>query len=141
MNTQPSIFDSIVDAIVRFTDYYIIEKHITLSEGFLFTLGLLRSVWFMIFGVQLTVIGPVSHEVWMPVFWGITIFHFLTFFLHDLRFRIIATTVHAFTWCFLAILMCFAQFTSPAVPTFTVLSLLAVFISVRLMRDNRQTVS
>lgn len=132
-----TLLDTIIDAIVRFTDYYIVEKHITLSEGFLFTANLGRVIWFTIFGVQISVGGLITHEMWMPIFWGLTIFHFLTFFLKDLRFRIASLLGYAFLWCFLAILLGFAQISSPGVPTFAVLSLLAVFIAVRLLRDNR----
>lgn len=130
--------DHILDFIIKFEDYFLIRKHITLSESALFMLSLGRCLWFTLFGVQMgSFSGPVTHAAWTPIFWMVTIAHFLSFF-GSLTVRIGAVILQAFLWSVLSILIAFGDYHSPALPTFIVFTFTAAFIAVRLMRDNRQ---
>lgn len=129
-------FEVIIDGILAFTDYFIVKKHIKLSEAALFALMLLRSVWFTVFGVNIgPATAPLSHEAWLPVFWLLTIAHLASFFIERLTFRIGVLIAYAIVWCFLAILVLLTAHTSPALPTFAVFSFVSGFIAVRLIGD------
>lgn len=136
MTSFSRFIDTLIDSIIKFSDYFLIEKHVTLSEGTLIAVSFGRAVWFSIFGVQM-IDGIISHGGWTFVFIGITLVHFLTFFADNLWYRIMANALQALLWCTLAILASMTYFSSPTVPTFVVFSLTAVFIAVRLMRDRR----
>lgn len=140
MRQVETLFEAVIDGIIAFTDYFIIRRHITLSEGILFALLTVRAVWFTIFGIDMgsiTTPGLLTHEAWTPLFWLLVIFHFIGFFQTNLLYRIIVVGLYAILWCFLGLLVAFSQYTSPALPTFMTFSLLSVFITVRLIRDWR----
>lgn len=132
------IIDTIIDTIVLFRDHFIVKRHITLTEGFLFLLSLVRSVWFSIFGVQLgPTTGPLTHEAWMPIFWLLTFAHFGSFFLRRIRYRAAVVFLYAFLWGVLAILVGLTTLESPATPTFSLFALVAAFLVVRLLREGQ----
>jgi hypothetical protein len=131
-------FEAIIDGILAFTDYFVVRKHITLSEATLFALAATRAFWFTLFGVNIGPSpGPLAHEAWTPFFWLLTLAHFATFFMSDLIYRIGVLCAYAVIWCFLAMLVAVTTYTSPALPTFMTFSFLSVFIAVRLIRDWR----
>lgn len=137
-STFDRFVDGLIDAISAFVDFFVIGKHVTLSEAALFFLAFGRAVWFTVFGVN---IGPtpglLTHEVWTPFFWLVSLFHFGAFFTDNPVYRIAVLLLYAVVWLFLAILVGFTQYTSPALPTFTVFSFVSAFIAVRLIRDWR----
>lgn len=129
------LVEALIDGIISFTDYFIIQKHVTLSEGVLFALSFVRAVWFTAFGVNLGPMpGPLTHEAWTPVFWLLSVFHVIAFF-RSTTYRIVAMGLYGFTWCFLAILVALSTFSSPAFPTFMTFAVLSVFIAFRFARD------
>ena len=132
------LFDAILDAITAFKDYYIVGKHITLSEATLFVLAASRSIWFSVFGVNIAGSQALTHDIWIPVFWAVTVIHSVSFFVNGLKLRIVAMALYAFLWCLLAVLMVMAHPTMPNVLNFAVFSLLSVFIAVRLMQDAKE---
>ena len=133
------IVDMLIDRIILFTDYFIVTKHITLSESGLFFLSVARAIWFSMFGVNLGPAGgPLNHEAWTPIFWLVSLFHFAGFFSSNLIYRISVLCLYGFMWCFLGLLVLQTTVTSPAVPTFLIFSLMSVFIAIRLIKDYRR---
>ncbi len=129
-------FEAVIDCVLAFTDYFVVRKHIKLSEAALFSLMFLRSVWFSVFGVNIgPTAAPLSHEAWLPIFWLLTIAHLVSFFVRDLIWRIAVLVAYAAVWCFLAVLVLLSAHTSPALPTFGVFALISVFLAVRLIKD------
>lgn len=133
-NTTMKYLDFILDNIIKISDYFLIEKYITLSESILFFAALTRAIWFSAFGVQMYSL-PSNNDIWIPVFLTVSIVHFATFFLSNLWYRSLALIFHAFIWCLLAILSATHNPQSPAFPTFIILALTAVFIAVRIRRQ------
>lgn len=138
MSAINRVIDVIIARIEQIADYIIFEKHITLSEGSVFMLSLWRAIWYSVFGVQLgNMQGSVLSDAWIFAFAGVTIVHFISFFL-GLWARIIAVIFQAFLWCFLALLVALHDISMPTVPAFFIWSTMAVFIAIRLMREYRQ---
>lgn len=128
------IVDVLIDGIISFTDYFIVGKHVTLSEGTLFVLSAGRAIWFTIFGVNIGGSQMLTHDVWIPLFWTVSIAHVVSFFI-SLKMRIVVMMSYACLWCFLGILMLMANPSAPHVLNFFTFSVLSVFIAVRLMSD------
>lgn len=138
MSKIDSLWDTALTVLMSFTDYFIVKKHITLSEGALFTFMLTRSIWFSIFGVNIgpNMNGPgLTSDLWLPLFWFLTAAHTVSFFLPHLRFRIGVLFVYSGLWIFLATLVALSSVASPALPTFVTFSFLSAFIAIRLERD------
>lgn len=134
-----SFLEKFFEKILNITDYYVQDKHITLSEAFLLLITTGRALWFTIFGVNIMPVpqnGLLINEAWTPVFWVLIIAHFASFFLERPLIRTITVAAYAFVWCFLAILVALTQISSPAFPTFILFALLAVIIAARLLQDD-----
>ena len=129
------LFDIILDRIVIFTDYFIIHKKITLSETFLFVFSICWAIWLGLFSAQSTYNRVWTSGVWSIIFSVTSLSHFVTFFLTP-KARAFTVSLHAFVWCFLAILAMHSGTTSTAIPSLWMLSMLSVFVAVRLFREN-----
>ncbi len=136
--SEKTYLDRVLGLIESIADHFIYKRHVTLSEMILFLLAFLRAGWFTAFGVNIGPdSAPLSHEVWMPIFWIISLIHMLAFFLRSLQYRIVVMCVYGFMWLFIAALVSFSSFTSPAVPTFALFGIASMFVAVRLMKDLR----
>jgi len=129
------LFDTIIDRIVLFTDYFIVHKKITLSETFLFVFNLCWAIWLGLFASESTYNRIWTSGVWSIIFSITSLAHFVTFF-YSPKLRSFAVSLHAFVWCFLAILAIHSGTTSTAIPSLWMLSMLSVFVAVRLLREN-----
>lgn len=131
----------IIDRIVAFTDYFVVTKHVTLSETALFCLSLLLSAWIGVFGLGTTSLEVVgSAGVWFGVFFFLSLFHFATFLAESRLWRTVAVCLHAMVWCFVAVLSILDGARSASLPGLIVLVFTSTFIAVRLYRDKMQGV-
>lgn len=131
------ILDVILERIIAFSDYFIVAKHITLSETTLFAFVFSRGVWGTIFGIHMVADNPMlSSQGWTLVFLVLGIAHFISFFLSGFRIRIITLCAYGFVWCFLALLVAMTSY-SMAIPTFLILAFLSAFLVVRLIKESR----
>lgn len=132
--------DQLASWVVKFTDHYILDRRITLSEGFLFVTFLVCSMWFTAFGVSFTgaLRNGFAGDFWVPIFWVLTIAHFASFFFKNLHPRAIIVGIYAVVWSFVAILLLMVgDLSSPAIPTYLAFAWLAVCISVRLTQERK----
>lgn len=131
--TLNKIIDLILDRIMTFSDYYLVKKHVTLSESAIFLLSLTRAIWFSIFGVRDIYYDMLwSDGIWVIIYTTITLLHFGTFFVENLMPRAMVLFINAFVWLFLAVLAISFGNRSPVITTAIILSLLCIFIGVRL---------
>lgn len=132
------VLEVIIDGIIAFTDYFIVRKHITLSEGILFGIGAARGFWPLIFGPSpLAGIGVLTSAPVAIGFAILTVLHAASFFVADLRFRIGAIGAASAVWLIQAVLVGEQAFASLAVPIFIVYSGAGAFIVVRLIKDKQ----
>jgi len=128
--------DRILSLLESIADHFVYQKHVTLSEMFLFALAFVRAVWFTFFGVSIGAVGrPLTHEVWLPLFWILSISHLAAFFLRNTNYRVAVMCAYGMMWLFIAGLVSFEAFTSPAVPTFAIFGLSSVFVAFRLTQE------
>lgn len=128
--------DLVVDRIIMFTDYFIITRHVTLSETTLFSLGVVRGVWQFIFGTgDMYGVTIIQTPYIAAMFCIVAALHIASFFISS-KFRVAMVFAYGFLWAFLGILYAFTVFPSVAVPKFFILALLAVFIGYRLLKDD-----
>lgn len=132
--TIRSFIEWAFDRFVLIADHYIVERHITLSEGFIFALFVGRSIWASLFGSP----SVGGNELWVPIFWVIPTFHALSLGFKNLIPRAFIMALYGVAWGFVAVLYSMLDPTSTAVPSFFVCSALGVFISVRLLSEQRQ---
>lgn len=136
--SEKTYLDRVLNLIESIADHFIYKRHVTLSEMILFLLAFVRAGWFTAFGVNLgPANAPLSHEVWMPIFWIISLCHMAAFFLRSIQYRIVVMCIYGFMWLFIGALVSFSSFTSPAVPTFALFGIASMFVAVRLMKDLR----
>lgn len=133
------LFEVTIDGIIAFTDFFIIRKRITLSEGILFMAGAARGFWPLVFGVApLATIEVLTSTVVIAFFVATTALHLFSFFLTNLLFRIGAIGIASVLWCVLGVLAAnSSSIASLAVPTFLIFSGAAAFIVVRLIKDHQ----
>lgn len=129
-----SFFSWIVDRFILIADHYIVERKITLSEGFIFALFVGRSIWASFFGAP----KVADMTVWAPIFWVIPVVHAVSLSFKNLIPRALVMALYGVAWGFIGILWLMIEPTSLAVPSFFVCSALGVFISVRLFTEQRQ---
>ena len=129
------LFDTLIDRIVIFTDYFIVHKKITLSETFLFVFSICWAIWLALFAAESTYNRIWTSGVWSIIFSVTSLAHFATFF-YSPKARAFTVSLHAFVWCFLAILAMHSGTTSTAIPSLWMLSMLCVFVAVRLFHEN-----
>jgi hypothetical protein len=132
-----SLMETLIDRIVLFTDYFIVQKHITLSETAMFAFSLSWTLWFVFVGVYVSEMA-LSRAIWATLFAMTTIAHFCSFFFKDIVGRAFVACAYAFVWCFLTLLSAYTGSVAPAVPTLFVFTFLSVFIAVRLFRERQQ---
>lgn len=130
-----SFFSWIFDRFILMADHYIIERKLTLSEGFIFALFVGRSIWASLFGYP----RVEDMEVWMPIFWMIPVIHAISLSFKNLIPRALVMALYGVAWGFIGILWLMIDPKSLAVPSFFISSALGVFISVRLFSENRET--
>jgi hypothetical protein len=129
--------ESLIDGIIAFTDYFIIKKHVTLSETAIFVFSFTWTLWFIFMGVYVSEMA-LSRAVWVTLFAMTTLAHFISFFFENISARAYVACTYAVIWCFLTFLSAYTGSVAPAVPTLAVMTFLSVFIAVRLFRE-RQT--
>lgn len=132
-----SLVNVIVDTIVLFRDHFIIKRHLTLTEGILFLLVFVRSIWFTLFGVKLGT-SSVEHEAWIWAFWFLVVIHITSFWLKDIKWRAGVASLYAFVWGAITILVGLTSFSSPATPTFGLFSLASLFLAIRMFREGEE---
>lgn len=126
----------LIETLLDVSDYFIYKKKVSVSEGLLFTLAAMRTVWYAVYGVSGGVINFVFSDVaWIAIFAFLTLFHIASFFSPTTYSRALVSSMYALVWMFLTILAVIAPQNSPAAPTFAVFALLSAFIAVRLFRD------
>lgn len=130
------LMESLIDGIIAFTDYFIIRKHVTLSETAIFAFSLTWTIWFMFMGVYVSEMA-LSRSVWVTLFAMTTLAHFISFFFDNITGRAYVACSYAVIWCFLTFLSAYTGSVAPAVPTLAVFTFLAVFIAVRLFRERQ----
>jgi len=128
------IFNAMLDRIILFTDYYILKKKITLSESFIFAFSMVWALWLAIFEAESTYNRIWTSLTWSIIFAVISISHFVSFFFTP-KLRGFAVSLHAFIWCMLAMLAIYSGTTSLAFPSLAMLSMLSVFVAVRLLKE------
>lgn len=129
--------EALIDGIIAFTDYFIIKKHVTLSETATFAFSLSWTLWFIFRGVYMSELA-LSRSVWITLFAMTTLAHFISFLFDNIIGRAYVACSYAVIWCFLTFLSAYSGLVAPAVPTLAVFTFLSVFIAVRLFRE-RQT--
>lgn len=130
--------DALIDIVISFTDYFIVEQHVTLSEAALFAIAITRAIWIPIFGVNNTNYELLGGEtIWFFIYLTLTISHMAAFFTRRVFIRFMVCCFHSFIWLFLSLIMLMSGSRSVAVPMLMVLMGLSVFIAVRLYRDKR----
>jgi hypothetical protein len=129
--------DMVIDRIIGFTDYFILTKHITLSETSLFSFSATWFLWICFAPGTSPEAALMSRASWATLFGIMTLSHFVTFFFADIMGRAMVSCVYACVWAFLFILTILAGSTAPAAPTLLVLTGMSVFIAVRLFRERR----
>lgn len=134
-NRFEQICDALIDAIVSVQDY-LLFKHVTFFEGFIYLFAAFRAVWFTAFGVESTSFNYFFPDiVWIIAFWIITVAHTIGFFTRKFKIRILAAYGHGFAWSFLLLLAVYSRTNAPAVPSLLVLTLFALMMIVRLSRQ------
>jgi hypothetical protein len=128
--------ESLVDGIIAFTDYFIIRKHVTLSETSIFVFSLSWTLWFIFMGVYVSEMA-LARSVWVTLFAMTTVAHFISFFFDNILGRAYVVCAYAIIWCFLTFLSLYTGSVAPAVPTLAVFTFLSVFIAVRLFREGQ----
>lgn len=132
------LVDALIDAMALIRDHFIISHHVTLSEGFLFSLAAIRSVWFITFGVNIGAMdGPLAHDAWTPIFIAATIAHLASFLFRDLWVRAAVMCAYALVWSTLSLLAAMVKVSSAASPTFMICALIAVIIAVKMLRERK----
>jgi hypothetical protein len=137
-STFEILVDLIVDRIVIFTDYFIVKKHVTLSETTLLCFSLAWSLWFIFRGTYVAEV-TLGQEAWAVLFTVMATAHVVSFFFKNLLGRAAIATCYAVVWCFMTFFSFYTGSTVPAVPTLSVITFLSVFIAVRLFRDWKQS--
>lgn len=130
------LIDSIIERIIDIADYFVVVKHITLSEWILFGIAFVRAAWFILF-------GAIDHNYdlylpslfWTSIFAGLTLLHFSGFFFKSLNVRIVAVYGHSFVWGFLTLLALYARADAPAAPQLFIFTILSAILVVRLSSD------
>lgn len=128
--------DMIVGRIILFTDYFILQKHVSLSEASLFIFCCTWALWLMAADVTLSA-GIIGRYTWIFIFSVLAVAHFTAFLIGNVGSRACIAALYAAVWLFLAIITIHARLPAPAAPTLLVLSLMSIFISVRLFREHR----
>jgi CHASE2 domain-containing sensor protein len=130
------LFAALLDTIEAFNDYFILRKHVTLSETTMFMFSLGWTLWFVFVGVYVSELA-LSRAVWATLFAMSTVAHFCSFFFKDIIGRAFVASTYAVLWCFLTLLSAYTGSIAPAVPTLAVFTFLSVFVAVRLFRERQ----
>lgn len=129
------LLDLFIDYLASIKEY-LIYKHITLFEAFLFGQAVLRGIWLAIFGLGNTgfnyYFGP---WFWIALYSLAAVIHGLGFFLGWFNARIAAMYLHGFLWLFLTVLAGVSGITVPAAPNFLLFTIFSLIVIVRLLRE------
>lgn len=109
------------------SDFFIADQEVTLSEFGLILLAGSRSIWAAIwfFGLGCTACER-SIELWISVFGALATTHVMALFVHSIHFRAVIGALHAFVW---AVLMIYALLVNPSSPTVAVSFSFTIFAS------------
>lgn len=129
-----SLFTALLDTIEAFTDYFILERQISLSEAGLLMFSALWAIWFLFFGVYVSEM-VLSRAAWTTAFLMSTVLHIASFFIKDTIGRGIAVSLYAIIWCFLMVLSALTGSIAPAVPTLLYATVIAVSVAIRLFKE------
>jgi hypothetical protein len=131
-----SMLHDLIERLLDVSDYFIYEKKVSVSEGFLLLLAASRAIWYLIYGVSGGIINYVFPDAaWIILFTVQSALHLAAFFSPTTYSRALVSSSYALIWMFLFVLAVIAPQNSPAAPTFAVFALLSAFIAVRLFRD------
>lgn len=133
--TINKVLDFILDRILAFTDYFIVAKYVSLSEGALLAFAYLRSLWYVIFGYHSDFNSFLPGYAWTTIFVVLSVFHTATFFAINTRYRRWALIGHAHVYCVLGALAVFDRISTPEIPGYIVLTFLSLFLYIRLPND------
>lgn len=128
-------FEAFIEWVEAFSNYFIIRKHISLSEFTLSWLAFALGGWFAVFGAK-----NANYEMilgapfWASTFLILSAAHFAGFFARKTRVRAFICCGYALLWSFWMLIAVLSKTTAPAVPIFLVLTLFSIFIAVRLFR-------
>lgn len=137
LQTLDKLVDLMIGRIVAFSDYFILEKRVTLSETTVFALSLTWLLWFVFGGTFYETDTPLSRLTWVLVFATTTVTHFTGFFFKTVIARAYVMCFHAFVWGFLCILALQTLSSPPAFPTLFVFTILSSMLAVRLFREGK----
>lgn len=130
------LMDTVINGIVAFSDYFVLQKKVTLSETTMFMFSFSWLVWF-IFSAHVSE-QALAQSVWITLFTMTTLAHLISFFCGSIIARAYVACAYAVVWCFLTLLSAYTSSVAPAVPTLAVFTFAAVFIAVRLFREQQQ---
>lgn len=128
------LFEALLDTIEAFSDYFIFQKRVTLSEACLFWFSFAWTLWFICVGVYVSD-SVMSRAAWTTVFMTSTTAHFFAFFAKGTKPRAYVISGYAVIWCFLTLLSLYTGSTAPAAPSLGVLTIMGVAVAVRLFRE------
>lgn len=134
-----TLLESVITRIVDIADYFIYKKHVSMCEGFLFAIVIVRGPWYAINGIKGSVVDYVWPDwVWVAIFTVLGVTHFAAFFFRSCYPRAVIVALYAVLWMFLAILSVIASTLTPAAPTFGIFAFFSLLMAVRINRDCHQ---
>lgn len=134
-NSIEKFIELVFSRLEAFTDYYLVTRHITLSETSLFIFSITWLLWTVVFPIQDA--SLISRPVWPYIFGSVVFVHFFSFFLADVFVRVIVSYIYAVLWCSLLLLVLYIGVAAPVAPMLLVLTLMSVVIGFRLSRERK----
>lgn len=131
------ILELVIDRILAFTDYFLVERRVTLSETTLFLFAVSWTVWFIFKNVA-GLDAVLGKALLVSALGFMSTAHFFSFFFKDLLGRAIVACGYAFLYSFLMFVGIHAGDGAPSTPTLFVFMTLSVFIAVRLFRERQE---
>lgn len=135
MKTLESLIDLVVDTLLSVSDYFILKKHATLSEGVMFAFSAILSMWYAIVG-RVDLYGHVlSDQLWALIFGTLSVMHVIAFVLGKAYARGVVVSMYAFLWCFLLLIFVWQWDLSLKIPSLTILTFYSAIVAARLLKD------
>lgn len=133
-----NLIDVLIETIIAVGDF-LVYKHITVAECFLFVFSVFRAVWFVFVGVENANYSYYFGDaVWQTVFVTMTLMHIAGFFLKNFSLRISACYMYAVVWGTLTVLAAISLTRAPAVPGLLPLSIFSIVMVLRLTREQKE---
>jgi hypothetical protein len=129
-----SLMEVLIETIIQIGDY-LLYKHITLSEAFVFGFGMARAIWYLFFGVTSQYDYLLNDWFWIAAFLIISFTHLIGFFLKTLNLRIFALYANVLIWFVLMVIALYSRTNIPAAPSFAILTGLSAILVVRIARE------